>query len=168
MVVLSCLVDTFDYDKHNVFQINNTVRDKVNRFYKYVLGYTSYLVEPASSSIPRVFDCFIEFNVDEIDVEVIRMLSLEFFAGFKAMCSVKLRKCIIISNPLNLVKSIEFFDWREYWSTSMKHRLVSTKYVLSGCCSPINRLYIREDGALVVSHDSVCPHVHVLYLRPKT
>ncbi len=63
-------------------------------------------------------------------------------------------ECVCEGPECNLVERIEAYEWGEYWSRWRDHRghiLVSNRW--AGRCGLHTRIYIREDGAIVASHD---------------
>lgn len=69
------------------------------------------------------------------------------------------------------VTGVEPFYFDEYWASygrSMPHVLISDRWVAYWSCGGHNRVYVRDDGALVVSHDTVnFDGVHVVYFKRK-
>ncbi|RLG84702.1 MAG: hypothetical protein DRO39_07255 [Thermoprotei archaeon] len=82
------------------------------------------------------------------------------------------RVCRIEGQLANEVTRIEAFTWNEYWyrddivryEAKSKHLQISTRWV-SGC-GVHTRVYVRSDGALVLSHDEYgYEGVHVIYFK---
>ena len=74
--------------------------------------------------------------------------------------------CKLDGNLLKYVRWIEAHDWDHYHDHVMKQRkhvYISNRWVAMGSCGTNNRVYVREDGALVISHDQVhYSGVHVI------
>lgn len=64
--------------------------------------------------------------------------------------------CKLEGDLLRHVHWIEAHDWDYYHEHVMKQRkhvYISNRWVATDTCGIVNRVYVREDGALVISHD---------------
>lgn len=68
------------------------------------------------------------------------------------------------------VANIESYDYEVYWRSLgyvYKHNLISDRWLGYSECGH-NRAYIREDGALVISHDTIrFDGVHVVHFKDR-
>lgn len=67
------------------------------------------------------------------------------------------------------VEKVEPYDYDVYWRSlgyTYKHKLISDRWLGYFTCGGHNRAYIRSDGALVISHDTVnFDGVHVIHFN---
>ncbi len=64
--------------------------------------------------------------------------------------------CALKGDLVKHIRWIEAHDWDYYHKYIMKqkkHVYISSRWVAMGDCGTNNRVYVREDGALVISHD---------------
>lgn len=110
----------------------------------------------------NLITCHLDLKNDE---------SMEKPLDLKLSCTRPTGYCFTHGTLGRKIWKIETYDHTEYWGSygeTMKHHIISDRWVGYFTCWGHNRVYIREDGSIVISHDMVNHDgVHVIHLNTK-
>ena len=136
-----------------LMSINNAIKDKIERLH--ILKTEIFGVLERKGLL-----CRLDLENDS---------DMEIPVPIKLHCTGPMGYCFTFGLLRNMIVKIVPFSFDEYWGgygRTLLHALISSRWVGYGECGIHNRIYVREDGNLVVSHSTVrFDGVHVVELE---